>query len=175
MANAGAGRVATPPYRSSPDKDRNCDTAPGVPVLSSHRNRGHHGPAIRHAFVSRRNSARSVMAEAVVNLQGKGRFRAYSAAVEPSAAVDPVAIEVLQHAGYATEGLHPNHWREFTGANAPVLDFVFTLSDTASRDVFPTWPGTPVSSHWRYPDPTKASGEDWQRRRRTIRLHNQTF
>lgn len=116
-------------------------------------------------FISRRNSARSVMAEAVVNHLGKGKFRAFSAAVEPTATVDPIAIEVLQHAGYSIEGLHPKHWQKFAGAMAPVLDFVFTLSDTASRDVFPTWPGTPVSSHWRYPDPTKVTGEAWQRRR----------
>jgi len=115
-------------------------------------------------FISRRNSARSVMAEAVVNKRGNGKFRAFSAAVEPSEVIDPVAIEVLDHAGYATEGLHPKHWQEFTGADAPILDFVFTLSDTASSKEFPAWPGTPVSSHWRYPDPTKAKGEVWERR-----------
>ena len=108
-------------------------------------------------FISRRNSARSLMAEAVVNRLGGrlngGRFRAYSAAVEPAEVGDPLALHVLQEAGYQTDGLRPKHWRDFTGPEAPVLDFVFTLSNTASREVFPDWPGKPVSSHsptrWR--------------------------
>ena len=111
-------------------------------------------------FISRRNSARSLMAEAVVNHLGKGRFRAYSAGVEPPGEIDPLAVRAMQTAGYPTEGLLPKHWRLFTGPDAPVLDFVFTLSDTASRDAFPEWPGKPASSHWRYPDPTTAKGDD---------------
>jgi protein-tyrosine-phosphatase len=104
------------------------------------------------------------MAEAVVNRHGEGRFCAYSAAVEPAGEVDPFALHVLQQEGYATQELQPKHWRRFIGPNAPVLDFVFTLSDTASHDAFPEWPGKPVSSHWRYPDPTKATGDEWARR-----------
>lgn len=103
----------------------------------------------------------------MVNRLGKGRFQAFSAGVEPGGEVDPLAIDVLRQPGYPVEGLRPKHWREFSGADAPVLDFVFTLSDTASRDVFPEWPGTPVSSHW--PDPTKAPGDAWQRRREYAR------
>jgi arsenate reductase (thioredoxin) len=116
-------------------------------------------------FISRRNSARSLMAEAVVNRHGKGRFLAYSAAVEPAHEADPFTVELLEQAGYPTQGLRPKHWREFAGADAPVLDFVFTLSATASREVFPDWPGKPAASHWRYADPVKAIGEDWQRKR----------
>lgn len=115
-------------------------------------------------FISRRNSARSLMAEAVVNRLGRGRFRAYSAAVEPAEVADPLALEVLQEAGYQTDGLRPKHWRDFTGPEAPVLDFVFTLSNTASREVFPDWPGKPVSSHWHYPDPVAVKGDEWQKR-----------
>jgi arsenate reductase (thioredoxin) len=115
-------------------------------------------------FISRRNSARSLMAEAVVNRYGKGRFCAYSAAVDPAGEVDPLALQVLQQGGYSTQKLQPKHWRRFTEPDAPVLDFVFTLSNTASHDAFPEWPGKPVSSHWRYPDPTKVAGEEWQRR-----------
>jgi arsenate reductase (thioredoxin) len=85
-------------------------------------------------FISRRNSARSLMAEAVVNRLGGGRFRTYSAAVEPAEVADPLTLEVLQEAGYQTDGLRPKHWRDFTGLEAPVLDFVFTLSNTASRE-----------------------------------------
>jgi arsenate reductase len=116
-------------------------------------------------FISRQNSARSLMAEAVVNRHGQDRFRAFSAAVEPASEVDPTTLQVLERAGYAIEGLRPKHWREFSEAGAPVFDFAFTLSDTASRETFPEWPGKPVSSHWRYPDPIKATGDEWQRRR----------
>ena len=116
-------------------------------------------------FISRRNSARSLMAEAVVNRHGKDRFRAFSAAVDPATEVDPTTLQVLEQGGYPTEGLRPKHWREFSKPGAPVFDFVFTLSDTASREAFPEWPGKPVSSHWRYPDPIKATGDEWQRRR----------
>jgi arsenate reductase (thioredoxin) len=115
-------------------------------------------------FISRRNSARSLMAEAVVNRPGGGRFRAYSAAVEPAEVADPLTLEVLQEAGYQTDGLRPKHWRDFTRLEAPVLDFVFTLSNTASREVFPDWPGKPVSSHWHYPDPVAVKGDEWQKR-----------
>src|SRR5215813_14297616 len=115
-------------------------------------------------FMSRRNSARSLMAEAVVNRHGKGRFRAFSAAIEPSAAADKMAVEVLEQVGYSAVGLRPKHWSEFMRPSAPVFDFVFTLSDSASRR-FPDWPGKPASSHWRYPDPISSKSEDWQRRR----------
>jgi hypothetical protein len=75
-----------------------------------------------------------------------------------------VALEVLQEAGYRTDGLRPKHWRDFTGPEAPVLDFVFTLSDTASRKVFPDWPGKPISAHWCYPDPVAVQRDEWQKR-----------
>jgi arsenate reductase len=116
-------------------------------------------------FISRRNSSRSLMAEAVVNRHGKSRFLGFSAGVEPTPHADRTTLEVLQQAGYPTNGLRPKHWREFTGSDAPVFDFVFTLSDTASKETFPDWPGKPVSAHWRYPDPIKAAGDEWQRKR----------
>jgi arsenate reductase len=116
-------------------------------------------------FISRRNSARSLMAEAVVNRHGKGRFPGFSAGIEPATHVDPMTLEVLQQAGYPTDGLRPKHWREFTQGDAPVFDFVFTLSDTASKETFPDWPGKPAAAHWRYPDPIKVTGDEWQRKR----------
>jgi protein-tyrosine-phosphatase len=109
------------------------------------------------------------MAEAVVNRHGLGGFRAFSAAVEPAKDPNPLAIQVLEHAGYHTQNLRPKHWREFTGPHAPVFDFVFTMSDTASREAFPEWPGGPASAHWRYADPTKATGEEWERQRQFAR------
>src|SRR5262245_60327576 len=95
-------------------------------------------------FLSRRNSARSLMAEAVVSKLGQGKFNAYSAGVEPTAGIDPMAVDVLRQAGYPSEGLHPKHWQEFVGQHAPVLDFIFTLSATAAAHTFPDWPGKPV-------------------------------
>jgi arsenate reductase (thioredoxin) len=120
-------------------------------------------------FISRRNSARSLMAEAVVNRHGQGRFRAFSAGVEPTKASNPLAMEALEHAGYPTKDLRPKHWIELTGPHAPVFDFVFTMSDTASSEAFPEWPGRPVSAHWRYTDPVKATGKEWERQRQFAR------
>ena len=121
-------------------------------------------------FISRRNSARSLMAEAVVNKLGQGKFKAFSAGVEPAVAIEPVALDVLRQTGYPTDSLRSKHWREFVAHNAPVLDFIFTLSATAAAQTFPDWPGKPVAAYWRYPDPTKAAGEDWQRRRAYTRI-----
>jgi arsenate reductase (thioredoxin) len=121
-------------------------------------------------FISRRNSARSLMAEAVVRKQGEGKFNAYSAGVEPTPEVDLLALDILRQTGYPTEGLRPKHWQAFVGGDAPVLDFIFTLSATAAAHAFPGWPGKPVAAQWRYPDPTKAVGDDWQRRRAYSRV-----
>jgi arsenate reductase (thioredoxin) len=105
------------------------------------------------------------LAEAVVNRQGQGRFRAFSAAAKPAEDPNPLAMEVLEHAGYATKDFRPKHWGEFTGPHAPVFDFVSTMSNTSSREAFPEWPGKPVSAHWRYAGQTKATGEEWARQR----------
>ena len=137
-------------------------------AFGAERHKGDLAPMDRQfgiLFISRRNSARSLMAEAVVSKMGGGRFKAYSAGVEPTAEIDPVALEVLRQTGYPTDSLHPKHWREFVAPDAPVLDFIFTLSATAAAKSFPDWPSKPVAALWRYPDPVKAEGEDWQRRR----------
>lgn len=123
----------------------------------------------RILFISRHNSARTLMAEAVTNSLGASQFEAVSAGVEPDRKVDPMAISVLKQAGYATSTLRPKHWSEFSGPDAPQLDFVFTLRDTAAREIFPSWPGASVSADWRYPDPKMATGEDWRRRREYVR------
>jgi arsenate reductase len=128
------------------------------------------GEPYRILFMSRRNAARSLMAEAVVNRHGKGKFCAVSAGVEPSKDADPIALSVIEQAGYATNALHPKHWREFAGSEAPFLDFVFTLSGAASAAEFPEWPGKPVAAQWLYDDPLAVSGDDWQRRRAYMRI-----
>jgi protein-tyrosine-phosphatase len=115
-------------------------------------------------FLSRRNSARSLLAEAVLNREGKGRFRAYSAAVTPAEAVEPQVLELLEAYGPANMDARPKHYSEFTGAGAPELDFVFTLSDTAAGEPLPEWPGQPVTAHWRSPDPVLAQGAEWEKK-----------
>lgn len=114
-------------------------------------------------FLSRRGSARGLMAEAVVNRYGKGKFKAFSAAVEPAEAPDPQALEALRRAGYAVEGLRPKHWNEFVeGDHSVHLDFVFTVSDTAAGEPMPAWKGGPVTAHWSYLDPVLVAGEAWE-------------
>jgi arsenate reductase (thioredoxin) len=106
-------------------------------------------------FLSQRNSARSIMAEAILNAVSGGRFVAHSAGVKPSEDVDPVVLELLEHAGVRQSGLRPRHVREFAEAGAPALDFVFTLSDTAAGEEPPAWRGQPITAHWRCDDPEK--------------------
>ena len=115
-------------------------------------------------FLSRRNSARSVFAEAILNRNGKGKFRAFSAAVEPADEFDPQAIELLESNGFPIPDSPPRHYREFAETGAADLDFVFTLSDTAAGEPLPTWPGLPVTAHWSSTDPILVEGEEWERK-----------
>ncbi|MGO1077472.1 arsenate reductase ArsC [Inquilinus sp. CA228] len=121
-------------------------------------------------FLSRRNSARSILAEAILNKEGKGRFRGYSAAVEPASALDPHTIALLRQAGFPVEGLRPKHVREFADPAARPLDFVFTLSDTAAGEKQPEWPGHPVTAHWSNSDPVLATGAEWERLQVFVRV-----
>lgn len=122
-------------------------------------------PVFNILFLSRRNSARGLLAEAVVNRKSDGRFRAFSAGVEPETQIDPVALDILRMSGYETDGLHPKHWKEFAGPNAVPLDFVFRLSDHEASEGAPLLPGSPVSADWHYPDPEAFYGEEWERRK----------
>lgn len=115
-------------------------------------------------FLSQRNSARSLVAENLLNSIGKGHFRAFSAGVRPAQSVDPVALDLLEHAGIKPQAPRAKHYQEFAGEDAPPLDFVFILSDTAAGEAPPTWPGQPVTAHWRSEDPEKFSPEDPERR-----------
>ena len=115
-------------------------------------------------FLSRRNSARSIMAEALLNRDGKGHFRAYSAGVLPPTAIEPVVLELLRSVKLPTEGLRSKHYREFSQAGSQDLDFVFTLSDTAAGEPMPEWPGMPVTAHWSCPDPVLVEGEEWEKK-----------
>jgi arsenate reductase (thioredoxin) len=116
-------------------------------------------------YLSNRNTTRSIFAEAVANGKGRGRFKGYSAGLNPASELDPLALNILRLSDYPTEGLRPKHWREFAGEDAPAFDFVFTLCDLDAGEPPPHWPGRPVTADWRYPDPEKLGGEDWAKRK----------
>jgi len=104
-------------------------------------------------FLCTGNSARSIMAEAILNAKGGPKFTAYSAGSHPAGKVHPGALKQLQSAGISTEGLRSKSWDDFEVAGAPALDFVFTVCDNAAREVCPVWSGHPMTAHWGIPDP----------------------
>jgi arsenate reductase len=109
-------------------------------------------------FLCTGNSARSIMAEAILNQKGKPTFRAYSAGSHHSGRVRPEALRQLESARLSTEGLRSKDWSEFGQLGAPRLDFVFTVCDNAAKEVCPIWPGQPVTAHWGVPDPASVAG-----------------
>ena len=115
-------------------------------------------------FLCTHNSARSVIAECVMNRLGKGKFKAYSAGSQPSGRVHPFALDLLKNLKYETEGLRSKSWQEFAEPGAPQLDFVFTVCDDAANETCPVWPGQPMSAHWGLPDPSRAEGSETERR-----------
>ena len=113
-------------------------------------------------FLCTGNSARSIMAEAIMNLKGKPNFTAFSAGSHPSGAVRPEAIQQLESARLPTDGLRSKNWEEFAKPDAPKLDFVFTVCDNAAKEVCPIWPGQPMPAHWGVPDPATVVGTSEQ-------------
>ncbi|HZW92399.1 MAG TPA: arsenate reductase ArsC [Candidatus Eremiobacteraceae bacterium] len=109
-------------------------------------------------FLCTGNSARSIMAEAIMNYKGRPNFSAYSAGSHPSGAVRPEAIAELESANLPTDGLRSKSWDEFAKPDAPKLDFVFTVCDAAAKEVCPIWPGHPLTAHWGVPDPAAVRG-----------------
>jgi arsenate reductase (thioredoxin) len=114
-------------------------------------------------FLCTGNSARSQMAEVILNRLGAGKFRALSAGSQPAGFVHPMALQMLQNAHYDTSKLRSKSWDEFAGPDAPQLDFVFTVCDNAAKEVCPIWPGQPMTAHWGLPDPAKAEGTHAER------------
>ncbi len=116
-------------------------------------------------FLCTGNSARSILAEAVLNARSGGRFRAYSAGSHPKGEVHPLALELLEKNGLPTSGLRSKSWDEFAQPGAPAMDFVLTVCDDAAGEMCPVWPGQPMTAHWGIPDPAAATGTPEERRR----------
>lgn len=114
-------------------------------------------------FLCTHNSARSIIAECVMNRVGQGRFKAYSAGSRPSGRVHPLALALLRRLNYETKDLRSKSWEEFSAPDAPKLDFVFTVCDDAANEVCPVWPGQPMSAHWGLPDPSRVEGNEAER------------
>jgi len=126
-------------------------------------------------FLCTHNSARSVIAECVLNQLGRGRFRGFSAGSSPRGEVHPYALDLLREMDYDTSHLRSKSWDEFAGPEAPALDFVFTVCDNAANEVCPIWPGQPMTAHWGLPDPSAATGTEAERRFAFADTHRMLF
>ena len=114
-------------------------------------------------FLCTGNSARSILAESILRKEGAGRFHAFSAGSHPKLAVHPLSLKVLEAYGYPRDGLRAKSWDEFAAPGAPVMDFVFTVCDTAAAETCPVWPGQPMTAHWGIEDPAAVEGTDIQK------------
>ena len=124
-------------------------------------------------FLCTGNSARSILAEAILNVEAKGRFKAYSAGSYPKGVVNPFALKLLRSLSLPVADLRSKSWDEFAGPDAPAMDFVFTVCDQAAGEMCPIWPGQPVTAHWGMPDPAATEGSDavkMQAFRETLRM-----
>jgi protein-tyrosine-phosphatase len=115
-------------------------------------------------FLCTGNSARSILAECVLNRLGRGRFHAFSAGSHPKGAVHTFALDLLRRQNYAVDQLRSKSWDEFAASGAPQLDFVFTVCDNAAAEVCPVWPGQPMTAHWGLPDPAAVEGKEVEQR-----------
>lgn len=121
-------------------------------------------PVYNVLFLCTRNSARSIIAECLLNQLGAGRFHGHSAGSWPAGALQPEVVELLDRSGFDTAGLYSKSWDAFAGPGAPALDFVFTLCDQAAGEACPVWPGQPMTAHWPFPDPAAVAGSAAEKR-----------
>ena len=131
-----------------------------APLLAARRTTAMRDTDFDVLFICSGNSARSIFAEALLRDLGKGKFQAFSAGTRPNTELNPFALEVLKRNGHDIAGLRSKHISEFQQPDAPVMDFVFTVCDTAAAEECPPWPGQPITGHWGLPDPVKATGTD---------------
>ncbi|MET1025802.1 MAG: arsenate reductase ArsC [Dongiaceae bacterium] len=115
-------------------------------------------------FLCTGNSARSILAEAIINREANGRFKGFSAGSHPKGHIHPFALDLLKKMNHPTTGLRSKGWEEFAQPGAPRMDFVFTVCDNAANEVCPVWPGQPMSAHWGLPDPAEATGTEAEQR-----------
>jgi arsenate reductase len=121
----------------------------------------------------RRNSARSILAECLLNAMGAGRFRAYSAGSQPAAAVHPEVLNLLHKSGLSSAGLHSKSWDAFAATDAPCFDFIITVCDDMAGEACPVWPGHPLTAHWHISDPVRAQGSDEHRQHAFVEAMSQ--
>jgi arsenate reductase (thioredoxin) len=124
-------------------------------------------------FLCTGNSARSIMAEALITTMGHGRFKGYSAGSKPNGTVNPFAIEQVEKTGYPTDNLRSKSWDEFAAPDAPHMDFIITVCDNAAGEQCPYWPGHPTSAHWGFEDPAAVEGSDEEKRAAFVKIFKQ--
>lgn len=124
-------------------------------------------------FLCTGNSARSILAEAILNELGQGNFKAYSAGSHPAGKVNPFAIELLAAKSLPIDDLRSKSWDEFAAAGAPDIDFIFTVCDNAAGEMCPIWPGKPLTAHWGVPDPAAVEGSDEEKRKAFVQAYLQ--
>jgi arsenate reductase len=123
-------------------------------------------------FLCTHNSARSIMAEVIINDVGRGKFKGFSAGSQPATAPNPFALATLQRLHFPTDGLYSKNWDKFAKADAPVMDFVITVCDNAAGEVCPVWPGQPMTAHWGVEDPSQFQGTNEAKSREFVRVAN---
>jgi arsenate reductase (thioredoxin) len=126
-------------------------------------------------FLCTGNSARSIMAEAILNALGKDKFRAFSAGSHPAGCVSPLALELLEKNRLPTKGLHSKDWNEFSRPGAPFMNFVFTVCDQAAAEPCPVWPGQPMTAHWGIRDPAAVAGTDETKRKAFLTAYTELY